>query len=371
MKRLVKKNYFILIPIIILMVFSLLNMYNAKYIMSTYSTYFIKQILWFMIGFLIIIACSKYNLENIFSFSYFLYGINVFLLLLVLFLGKEINGTKAWFDLAYFSFQPSELMKLSLLLTLSNLANSLRMRTIRNEWKFIVKVIILTLIPSILTFLEPDTGSVIIYFVIALVVLFACRIRIRWFIFAFLIILFLGFLFFYTYYNFEELFTKILGTSFFYRIDRIISFTNGEGMQIENALIAIGSAGLFGSGINKVSIYFPESPTDFIFASSVSVFGLIGALIILLCYLVLFIILMSLIKNTSKKEIKIFITGINGMFLYQVVQSVLMNIGLMPIIGIPLPFLSYGGSSTLLYFTCIALIINLSGKKEKYPYWIF
>ena len=373
MKKLFKNKAFILlIPITILMIYSILNMINAGYIMNQYSNYYIKQLLWFAIGFFIVGLIYKFNIVNIFKYSYFLYALNVLLLILVLFFGKEVNGARAWFDLSYFSFQPSEFMKLSLILTLANVSNSLKFRTIRNELIFIMKVIVLTLIPSILTFLQPDTGAVIIYFIIALVILFAARIRTRWFVISLGILLVFSFSFFYFYHNYQDQFINIFGTSFFYRMDRLIEFSDGRGMQIENALTAIGSAGWFGSGIRTVAIYFPEAPTDFIFALSISNFGFFGAIIILLSYLFMFIILIKLFKKIKKKERKMFIIAFLGMFLYQTIQSVLMNIGLMPIIGITLPFLSYGGSSTLLYFICIGLIIKFSrNQKEKYPNWIF
>ena len=370
-KLIYDKNITILIPILILAIFSILNMMNAGNILVSYGSYYYKQILWFIIGFCIVFASLKFNVGEIFRFSYFLYGINVILLVLVLFFGKEINGTRAWFDLSYFSFQPSELMKLSLLLSLANLANSLRFRTIKNELKFIFKVIVLTIIPSILTFLEPDTGAVLIYFIIATFILFASRIRVRWFVFSLIMMVIIGFSFFYFYQNYQDEFIKIFGTSFFYRMDRIMLFKEGSGMQIENALIAIGSAGLLGTGINTVPIYFPEAPTDFVFALSISNFGFLGGLVMLSCYFAIFLFIIKLIKKTSKKEIKIFMIGFLGMFLFQTTQSILMNIGLIPIIGITLPFLSYGGSSTLLYFTGMAIILGLSGRKEKYPYWIF
>jgi len=356
------KTVQLFIPIIILMSFSILCMINSRLILAQYENYYFKQILWFIIGFLAVIVISKIKRIHFFKYSYIIYGINILFLVLVLFFGKEVNGAKAWFDMAYFSFQPSEFMKLSLLLILCHLSNSLRLRTIKNELKFIGKAILLTIIPAILTFVQPDTGAVIIYFIITTAVLFASCIRYRWFIIgATLLFTSLAALFF-LYHNYQDFFLEIFGSSLFYRIDRIMLFNEGSGMQIENAKIAIGNAGIFGNGINSPPIYFPEAPTDFIFALLISNFGYLGALIIIISYIFIFIWFIKVIKRTPKKEHKIFITAFLAMFLFQVMGSILMNIGLLPVIGITLPFLSYGGSSLLLYFICIGMTLKIIKK---------
>ena len=344
------------------MIFSVLCMVNSRLIMFQYENYYFKQILWFIIGFLTVIIISRIKREYFFKYAYIIYGINILFLVLVLLFGKEVNGAKAWFDMAYFSFQPSEFMKLSLLLALCNLANSLRLRTIRNELKFIGKAIILTVIPAILTFIQPDTGAVIIYFIITATVLFASCIRYRWFIIG-ATLLFASLLsLFFIYNNYQDFFVRIFGSSLFYRMDRILLFNEGTGMQIENAKIAIGSAGLLGNGINTLPVYFPEAPTDFIFALLISNFGFAGALIVILSYIMIFLWLLKEIKRTLKKEYKIFMTAFLGMFLFQTMGSIFMNIGLLPVIGITLPFLSYGGSSLLLYFICIGMILKIIKK---------
>ncbi len=352
-----KKNikYFIYIPLIIIMVFSFLNMINARLIDNVYNNHLIKQIIWYILGFGIIFIFSKINVKKLFNLSFVFYLLSIILLILVLFLGKEINGAKAWFHFGFFSFQPSELCRLTLTLFLVNLTNKFNKQIKKNEIKYIFLMILATLIPSILVFLEPDTGAIIFYLIIFLVCLFNAQINKKWFILIVISFIFLISAFFYLYFFQQDLLIKLIGTSFFYRIDRLIDFKNNY--QITNALILIGSASFFGSGLNKASLYVPEAPTDFILSFSIGNFGLFGGIIILLSYLTLNLLLINLIKKANNKLFaKVFIS----LFLFQQLYNILMNIAFLPIMGIPLPFLSYGGSGLLIYFIFLAIFLRIT-----------
>ena len=238
--------------------------------------------------------------------------------------------------------------------------------SVMEEFKFLIKVGIVVGIPSILTFLQPDTGVVLIYLLITIVMLFISGIRYRWFallfgICAFVIAIILG-----IYFISQDLFVKIFGTSFFLRIDRLLDWSNGSGYQLENGISAIGSAGLFGHGFNNTPVYFPEPQTDFIFAVFGSNFGFVGslALISLLIFFNVKLIMIA-IKNNSNIN-KYVIGGIVGMLIYQQFQNIGMTIGLMPITGITLPFISYGGSSLLSYMIMVGIIFNISNETLRY-----
>ena len=167
----------------------------------------------------------------------------------------------------------------------------------------------------------------------------------------------------------EPLFIKVFGTNLFYRLNRIFDWSNGSGLQLENSMSAIGSAGLFGYGYNKTPIYFPESGTDFIFAVFASNFGLIGSFL-LISLIVLFDtkIIMLAQRKISDKDRYVLI-GIVAMLVFQQIQNIGMTIGLFPITGITLPFISYGGSSLLSYMIIIGIILNISMEKpRKYKY---
>ena len=359
-------NLKITIPILIFMIISILSIYSSQNLLSSnYNSLYIKQILWYSIGILITFIIYKLNNEKICKYSFILYIIFNIILLLVLFFGTESNGAKCWFNIpGVGSFQPSEFMKIILILVLSNFLNKHKnmKKTFKNEFILIFKCILIVLIPSILIFLEPDTGIILIYFSILMVILFVYGIRYRWFfVLSILISIFIG-TFLFLFFKEQNMFISIFGTNFFYRMDRLIDFKNGSGMQLTNALASIGSAGLFGYGFNKTPIYFPEPHTDFIFSVFTSNFGFV-----LSCLLILIILYfdIQLIILASKVEFKnqLIISGILAMLIYQQIQNIGMNIGLLPITGITLPFISYGGSSLISYMIMIGLILNINKKK--------
>ncbi len=372
MKKIISQKLLIfLIPIAILMLFSLLNLYYAPNISNLYNDFFSKQIIWYILSFILFSIVLFIKPNFILKFSFFIYLFNVFLLFLVLFKGSTVNGSKAWFNFGPFSFQPSEFMKLSLILYLTKVISSTSLKTNKDHLFLLLRIIIIFLIPSFLTFLEPDTGAIVIYFFITLGILLVSKIKKRYLLILFgigLVILgsLIGIYFFK-----QELFIKIFGSSIFYRLERLTGFKNGGGMQIENALTTIGSANFFSLPKNAHNLYFPEAPTDFIFALSINYFGILGAIIILGCYLFLDLVIVHNILNSQNTSCRIITMGFLAMFLYQQIQNIFMNIGLLPIVGIPLPFLSYGGSSLILFFISIALTIKLSLEKEKYPYRVF
>ncbi len=363
MKKILNNKLCLIIPLVIIMLLSFFNMQNAKILSILYKNNLTKQILWYTIGITIVIIINKTNLKIILKYSWLYYLISLFLLLLVLFVGKEINGAKAWFNLGGFSFQPSELTKLTLTLYLSKIATHYQFTGIKSEIKFIILVAIITIIPSILVFLEPDTGAIIFYLLIALVILVSSKIHRFWFIIFLLIITGLITSFIFLYIFNQDLLINLIGTSFFYRVDRLITFQTEASYQLDNALIAIGSSSLLGTGLNKISIYIPEAPTDFIFAFTISNFGYITGFITLLCYLIINIFLINTYFKIKVKTLKLITLSFIVMFIFQQVINIGMNLGLVPIIGIPLPFLSYGGSTLIIYFIYIGIILNFSTKK--------
>lgn len=357
------KNLFFIIPFLILISMSLLLMYHAGFISNLYQNNFEKQLLWFGIGFLILIFFKFFPIKLLFKYSLFLYIINVLLLILVLFIGKNINGAKAWIDLKHFTIQPSEFMKISYSLYLAYLCSKKKFFRWRDEIKFILYILLLFAIPAILVFLEPDTGAIIFYFFITLVLLWNSRIHKRWFvIFGIFVISLIGG-FFYLYFWQKDLLISLIGTTFFYRVDRLFSL--GNGMQIENALIALGSAPLWRFSLTETGIYIPEAPTDFIFALTSNVFGITGNIIILLCFLMLDFYFINYAKKIKKKEYRLFLYSFLVIFILSQLINISMNIGIFPIIGIPLPFLSYGGSSTIVLFIYLAIIFQTNAFKRK------
>jgi len=355
-------NLFLLIPILILNIISLFNMVNANLINDSFNNAFLKQLIWFTIGYGIIFLIYKTKIfDFLYKYSSYLYCFSILLLILVLIIGHDINGAKCWLNLFGFSFQPSELVKVTLTLSLIKISSNRKKE--KNEFIFILKCFILTIIPSVLVFLEPDTGAIINYFIILLVILFTSKLNKWWYITGFIIFFLTGTLCVISYLFFKDYLINLLGTSIFYRIDRLINFANGNSYQLENALINIGGAPLFRWGFKDILLYIPEAPTDFFFAFSIGNYGLLSGFLILLCFLILDIYLIIKTRNLNKKS-KMFIYSYLGVFIFHQLYNICMNIGLLPIMGIPLPFLSYGGSSTLINFIFIGIIIKLLTKKD-------
>jgi len=284
-----------------------------------------------------------------------------------LFFGSSINNARCWFQIPYIgSFQPSEFMKIILIIIISKMTNEYNEKynspTIKEEFIFLLKILFVVAIPSILTFLEPDTGVVLIYILITIFILFTSGIRIRWFILLVSIVLTGISIILLIYFFNKDLFINVLGTDFFLRVDRLLDWSNKSGYQLENGLVAIGSGGLFGHGFNNTPLYFPEPQTDFIFAVFASNYGFIGSTILLLIILFFDLNLINLAKE-SKKINKYIIAGILGMLIYQQFQNIGMTLGIIPITGITLPFISYGGSSLISYMIIIGLTLNISKEK--------
>ena len=373
-KRIKRIDKGVLIPIIVFAIISILTINSAStYISDNLGNLVLKQSIWYIIGTILVLIIMHFKNEYLYRNAYLLYIIFCVLLLLLLFFGTPINNSKCWFTIPGIgSFQPSEFMKVIIMLILAVMINNFRTKydnpSIRDEAIFILKTLIIVLIPSILTFLEPDTGSVIMYLVIYFCMMFTSGIRLRWFLIFFLIVgIILGIIMGLYFLN-SDLFMNLLGTKLFYRIDRIFNWKSGTGLQLENAMASIGSAGLFGHGYNKTPLYFPESGTDFIFAVFASNFGLIPSLL-LICLILFFDI--KLIKLISKKILipdKYVLVGIVGCLVFQQIQNIGMTIGLLPITGITLPFISYGGSSLLSYMLMVGLILNISSETNEHKY---
>ena len=357
MKKVINSPLLLFIPLLIIMIISFMDMQNAKLLSDLYEKNLLKQLIWYIVGFGTILIIKKINIQTILKYSKYFYWLSIILLVLVLFFGKETNGARAWFNFGIFSFQPSELTKLTLILYLSDIAS-------RNkpDFRLILKVSILTIIPSILVFLEPDTGAIIFYFLSAITILYFAPIKKYWFLILLGIIILLGGTFIILYIYNRDLLIKLIGTSFFYRIERLITFQTESSYQLENALIVMGSASFFGTGLNKISLYIPEAPTDFIFAFTIGNFGIFTGFLILLCYLLIDIFLINQYLKQRDKKIKLVLISFISIFFFQQIINIGMNLGLLPIIGIPLPFLSYGGTTIIIYFLFLGIILNLLSK---------
>lgn len=367
-----KVDKYILIPLFIFVLISLITIYSAQSLLpSEFQNLAYKQVMWYVIGFAIAYLIMFIGNSFIIKNSWVLYIVGILSLIGLLLFAEPINGAKCWFTIPKIgTIQPSEFMKIILILTIANMINKFNENfpspSLMEEFKFLVKVMIVVLIPSILTFLQPDTGVVLIYLLIAFVMLFISGIRYRWFFIVIgivgALVSFILFLFFFN----TDLLIKLVGTDFFLRIDRLLDWSSQTGYQLENGMSAIGSGGFLGNGIGNTPIYFPEPQTDFIFAVYANNFGFLGVLILISLFIFFHIKLITTSINSKSNINKYLIAGIVGMLLYQQIQNISMTFGLLPITGITLPFISYGGSSLISYMIIIGLIFNISNESLRY-----
>jgi rod shape determining protein RodA len=314
-----KRKYIILIPIIILISISLIYLPNS---------YKIKEFTWFIISLSTLIIINNFKFKTILKYSKLYYLISLFLLIGVLIIDKFTNGSRGWINIGPLSFQPSEFMKISLILLSIKYLNKI------DNWLFIL----IYLIPIILIFLEPDTGAVIMLLIILTVFLFK-KLNKRQILRLFAIILFISVLFIYIYLKMPNIIIKVLGTSMYYRIDRLTSFISNDNLQTTNALISISTGH---------TLYFPEMFNDFFIAYILSqnIYMIIPILIS-----TIWILIWLIKKNTLISQIVFYL------FLWQFWWNIAMNLNLVPVIGIPYLFLSYGGSHLLSSFILISLVM--------------
>lgn len=370
-KKQYKIDKILLTFLLIFATISIITISSAQELLPTYMhDLALKQALWYIVGFFLAFLILRFNPKIIDRYIWWIYSLGVLSLLFLLIFGEPINEAKCWFKIPGIgTIQPSEFMKIIIMITLSKMLHDFHKNyknpTTLQEFIFLLKVTGMVLIPSILTFLEPDTGVVFIYLLITITMLFIGGIRFRWFLLVILILslgigLVIG-----IYFLNNNLFIQLFGTDFFLRIDRLLDWTDKTGYQLENGLSAIGAGGLFGYGYKNTPIYFPEPQTDFIFAVFASNFGFIGSFLLIGLLIGFDSYIIYLALKSKKDTDKYLIAGITGMLLYQQFQNIGMTFGLLPITGITLPFISYGGSSLLSYMIIAGILLNISNHNQK------
>lgn len=357
---------------VIFAIISIATIYCAQPLLpNTMQDLAVKQFLWYLVGFLLAYGILRIGNTLILKSSWIFYGLGNLSLIGLFFFGKTVNEARCWYSLPGIgTIQPSEFMKIILIILLAKLIQEFHERytnpTALEEFFFLCKIGFIVLIPSVLTFLQPDTGVVLIYLLITICMLFISGIRYRWFLILFSILtITIGSILVIYFFN-QELFIQIFGTNFFLRVDRLLDWSNGSGYQLQYGMTAIGSGGLFGHGFHHTPIYFPEPQTDFIFAVYASNFGFLGSVFLLGLIAFFDIRLILTAMKSSSNFHKYIIGGIVGMLIYQQFQNIGMTFGIMPITGITLPYISYGGSSLLSYMIMTGIIFNISCENSRY-----
>lgn len=332
----------------------ILNIYSAGSSGDITGGLYKKQIYWLLVGVLLLFLGAFIKHSYLEQYGYAFYIISIFLLILVLFQGRAVSGSQRWIRLWGFNVQPSEIVKISLLLVL---AKWFHRKSYPKGYGLISLFIpfVFVFFPFFLIFLQPDLGTALM-----LLVLF--------FSIALLVKVQLGFLLFLFFFSLGVLpFSWNLLKD--YQKERVVGFLNphvdplGKGYQVIQSKIAIGSGKLFGKGFLKGTQtqldFIPEKYTDFVFSVFCEEWGFLGAMVLLFLYCLLFVRFLSIASNARNSFGMILGYGITALFFWQFLINLGMVLGLLPTVGITLPLFSYGGSSLAISLFSIGILINI------------
>jgi len=367
------KNLNIYIPILVLLlsIIGLIMISSAVEINKNPENWnFIqKQIIAIIVGVVAITIIQFYDYSLLKEYSDLIYIFTVGVLVLLLIIGSERGGGRSWISIGSINFQPSEIAKIIVIVMLANV-----MSEMKDELKNLMGILksgFYAFIPFVLIILQNDLGTALVILFIYLVMLYIAggdrKIMLLIFGGSFLIILLL----LASHFIFETPLPLIKD----YQLNRLIVFVNpdidpqGAGYNILQSKIALGSGKLFGKGLfsgtqNQLN-FLPEKHTDFIFSVVGEEFGFLGITLVLSLYLLLFWNMIKVAINARDDFGKLVVTGILALIFFHVLQNSGMTMGVMPITGIPLPFISYGGSAMLSNMIAIGIIININVRKKK------
>ena len=357
-------DYALFISVLLISTFGIIMIYSASYVWAEYKFQdpfkFVKnQGIFFLLGIFFMIMISKIP----FSFfkkhckKFFLFCIVLLIAVLITGIGTVRNGSRSWFGIGSFRIQPSEFTKLAMILFTANYLTK-HEKEMKKFKKGILPILGLTLFIFFLIMLQPDFGTGVILVIAIMGMLFVGGVPISFF-------LKLGAI------GVIGIVGLILAAP--YRLTRILSFLNpwkdplGSGFQIIQSLYAIGPGGLFGYGFlnsRQKHFYLPEPQTDFIFSIISEEFGFMGILIVASLFLLIIYRGFTIARNSSELFPKYVAFGITFQIAFQAILNLMVVVGLIPVTGVTLPFLSYGGSSLLITLCGIGILLNISRNQK-------
>ncbi len=351
-----KLDWVIICTTALLLLVGLLVLYSLSSAGGT--NFFLKQALFSVLGFGVMFFMASFDYHSVQKYSTLLYFLTVLLLLLVLFFGTTVNGTAGWLSLWGFKVQPVEVTKVTLIIFLASFIS--KKNSELGEWTRVIASLILSAVLIFLVLRQPDLGSSLVLAAIWGGMILASGLRLKHF-------LVLGILS-----------TLLVGGSWFFladyqkaRIDTFLHPENdpqGTGYNVLQAIVAVGSGGISGKGLGYGSqsqlSFLPEKHTDFIFAVITEELGLAGGLFVILLYGVLLFRIRRIGVLASDNFGYLLSLGVMIMIFFQVLINIGMNIGLLPVTGIPAPFLSYGGSSLLSLAASFGLLLSVYQRKK-------
>lgn len=390
----------------IMVTIGVVAIFSATFGNTSGTDFYLKQMIFGIIGLVIMVIISLLPPKYFSKFAYATYGLAIVLLVLVLLFGKTINGNKSWFYIGGFGIQPSEFAKIATVLALANFLNPGEGDKNPNKPLDFIKACIFIIIPVILVKMQNDTGTALVFLSFLIPIFFWAGLSpfVLFIIIspiALAVLSFLGNIYFYIgiavvlislYFFKRGILISVLvlvinlasGYSVHYLYSRlqvhqqkrIIALFDptldplGSGYNVIQSKVAIGSGGIFGKGLLQGSQtqlrFIPEQWTDFIFCMIGEEFGLIGASVVILLYLIIIVRLINNASLSRDKFLSLACIGFASLFLFHLFINVGMTIGLMPVIGIPLPLVSYGVSSLLTFMVMIGIGMNTYKHRNVY-----
>ena len=355
-----KEGKLLLLAVVLISLFGALMIYSSSYVWAEYKfndtfKYLKSQGIFLILGYIIMYIVSKYPYQNYKKLSNIIFGICLAMLALVLIpgIGTVRNGSRSWFGLGGFGIQPSEFTKLGLIIFASKYLSN-NEKNLKDIKKGVFPILGVILLVFGLIMLEPDFGTGVVIVMTIIVLLFVSGVKMNFFIKVGVLGL-IG--------------AVVLIIIAPYRMQRIISFLNpwsdplGSGFQIIQSLYAIGPGGLLGLGLgNSIQkhFYLPEPQTDFIFSIISEEFGFMGVLIVSTLFIIIITSGFKIAMNCEDKFGKYLAFGITFGLAFQTLLNLMVVTGLIPVTGVTLPFLSYGGSSLLISLISMGVLFNIS-----------
>lgn len=346
-----------------LVAFLLLNSFIGVAIIYSSShhlpgNYYLKQIFWIFISFLALFLFTSIDYKFMLAYSFYFYGLFIALFIWILFFGKLVAGARSWIKFPFFQVQPSELIKVVFIILLASLFADYRRPNL--TWGKLFFCSSLVVVPLVLVCLQPDLGTAASYIPILLAAFFLAGLNRKMLIFLLIFALLFGVVG----WNLvlKDYQKKRLTTLIFPEHDPL-----GAGYHIQQSKIAIGSGGFLGKGYTKGTQsqlrFLPARHTDFIFSVIGEEFGFLGVLAILLSYSLLLSRLFLSVKGSRDRPGIYIVFMVAVMIASQFFINILMTIGFFPIAGIPLPLLSYGGSSLFTTYLGVSLVLNVKMRR--------
>ena len=318
-----------------------------------------RQAMWMGAGLVVLLAIISIDYINFYRWAWYLYSLTLFSLVAVLFVGREGGGAARWIDLGVFDFQPSELAKFVVIVILARLLVDYKDKLI--QISYLLPLLLLLAPPMVLIFLQPDLGTALVFIIIFFGMLYMGGVPLKH------LILLVG--------AGIALSPLAWNEMMEYQRMRLLVFFNpeidplGHGYQLTQSIIAIGSGGIGGKGLyegTQANLQFlPEQHTDFIFSVLGEELGFLGGAVLLSLYLILIYRVLK-IGSLSKDNFGALICcGVAALLTFQVLVNIGMTLSMMPVTGLPLPFMSYGGNNMIMNIICIALVLNVGMRRYK------